>query len=369
MKDTKEIAFLSLKDTNFKYKVGFLKALDQILENGNFILGNAVQLFEQQFADFCGVKHCIGVANGLDGLTLALKIFDFKEGSEVLVPSNTYIASVLAISNNNLKPVFVEPSPNTFNIDENEIERAITDKTRAIMVVHLYGRVCNMTPIQRIAKKYNLKIIEDCAQAHGAVYQNKKAGGLSDVAVFSFYPTKNLGALGDAGAITTSDDTIAQKLLAFRNYGSFEKYKTLYKGVNSRLDEVQAAFLSVKLSDLHNQNQIRRVLAKQYLNGIHNPLIQLPEEPENEFEHVWHLFVIRCQTRDRLRDYLSQHGISTSIHYPIPPHKQEAFKEMNLCNYPISERIHKEVLSLPLNPMLSSSDLNVVINKINDYKG
>jgi Predicted pyridoxal phosphate-dependent enzyme apparently involved in regulation of cell wall biogenesis len=362
------IPFLDLKKINLQYKKEIEAAMARVLESGWYILGKEVEKFEEEFAAYCGTKYAIGVANGLDALTLILKAYDIGEGDEVIVPANTYIATILAISANGATPVLVEPDINSYNLDPSKIEEKITSKTKAIMVVHLYGQVANMDPINEIAKKYNLKVIEDAAQAHGAVYGDKRAGSLGDAAGFSFYPSKNLGALGDGGAITTNDDELAEKLRALRNYGSHEKYKNLFKGVNSRLDEIQAAILRVKLKYLDKDNEKRRQIAEYYLNHIKNEKVILPIiESGNRLSHVWHLFVVRVENRERFQKYLKENGIQTIIHYPIPPHKQKAYQEWNHCSFSISEQIHKTVISLPISPVLALEHVKKIVKVVNKY--
>ncbi|SFA51815.1 dTDP-4-amino-4,6-dideoxygalactose transaminase [Anoxybacillus pushchinoensis] len=362
------IPFLDLKKINLQYKEEIEVAIARVLESGWYILGNEVASFEEEFAQYCGVKHCIGVANGLDALTLIIRAYGFGPGDEIIVPANTYIASILAISANGATPVLVEPDISTYNINPSLIEEKITERTKAILVVHLYGQSANMDPILEIAKKYNLKVIEDAAQAHGAVYGDKRAGSLGDAAGFSFYPSKNLGALGDGGAITTNDDELAEKLRALRNYGSHEKYKNLFKGVNSRLDEMQAAILRVKLKYLDKDNEKRRQIAKYYLNHIKNEKVILPIiESGNRLSHVWHLFVVRVENRERFQKYLKENGIQTIIHYPIPPHKQKAYEEWKHCSFSISEEIHKTVISLPISPVLALEHAKKIVKVVNKY--
>ena len=326
--------------------------------------------FEKEFAAYCEVKHCIGVANGLDALIIIIEAYKelgiFKTGDEIIVPSNTYIASILAVSKTGLVPILVEPNLDDYLIDVSRIEEKITNKTVGILPVHLYGQLCDMENINKIAKKYNLKVIEDSAQSHGAVYQNKKSGNLGDVSGFSFYPAKNLGAFGDAGGITTNDDILAEVMQAYRNYGSHIKYKNKYLGLNSRLDDIQAAFLSVKLKYLDEENHKRQEMAEYYLNSITNPYIILPRYHEIK-RHVWHLFVIRTQDRNKLQNYLLENNIQTVIHYPIPPHKQEAYKEWNDLSFPLSEQIHREVLSLPMNIAMNTKEIKKVIGVLNKY--
>jgi dTDP-4-amino-4,6-dideoxygalactose transaminase len=360
------IPFLDLKKINLQYKKEIEAAMARVLESGWYILGKEVEKFEEEFAAYCGTKYAIGVANGLDALTLILKAYGIGEGDEVIVPANTYIASILAISANGATPILVEPDINNFNLDSNKIEEKITPKTKAIMVVHLYGQAADMDPINQIAKKYNLKVIEDAAQAHGAKYKGKRVGNLGDAAGFSFYPGKNLGALGDGGAITTNDDKLADKLRALRNYGSHKKYENIYKGINSRLDELQAAILRVKLRYLDVENNKRREIANYYLDNIKNERIILPFVGKDD-SHVWHLFVVRTMKRGELQKYLLSRGIQTMIHYPIPPHKQIAYREWTNKSYPITEKIHNEVLSLPIYPTLTKLDIDKIVNAINEY--
>lgn len=362
------IPFLDLRQINLQYEAELKECFDKFLHSGWYILGKEVEAFEQKFAEYCGTKHCIGVANGLDALILILKGYGIGAGDEVIVPSNTYIATILAISTVGATPVLVEPDIRTYNIDPQLIAGKITARTKAIMVVHLYGQTCNMQPIQELAKRYKLKLIEDCAQAHGAYYQEFKVGNLGDAAGFSFYPGKNFGALGDAGAITTNDDGLAYQLRALRNYGSHRKYENLVKGVNSRLDELQAAILSVKLKYLDVENERRRKIAQYYLKNIHNPQLTLPIVEDRDKSHVWHVFVVRCKERDRLIKFLLEREIQTLIHYPIPSHKQLAYKEWSMDSYPISEQIHAEILSLPISPVMTSSQAEAVVNAINEFR-
>ena len=369
------IEFLNLKAANREYRQELIEAATRVIDSGWYIQGTELKAFESEFAAYCGTKHCIGVANGLDALILTLRAWKelgkLKDGDEVIVPSNTYIASILAITANNLTPVLVEPDINTYNIDPAKIQQAITTKTRVILPVHLYGQLAEMPEIMQIAKQHNLLVLEDSAQSHGAQIQGKKAGNWGDASGFSFYPGKNLGALGDAGAVTTNDAELATMLKALRNYGSHEKYKNLVPGVNSRLDEIQAAMLDVKLKYLDQETQHRRHIASLYLNGIKNPLIQLPlgdVNAESYMQHVWHLFVIRTNQREALQQYLLNHGVQTLIHYPIPPHKQQAYKEWNNLNYPISEQIHNEVLSLPMGSTLSAVDAERIIALCNQFQ-
>lgn len=361
------IPFLDLKAINEQYYDLITEEIAKVLKSGWYILGESVTEFEENFASYCGTKYCVGVANGLDALSLIVKAFGFDEGDEIIVPSNTYIASIIAISNNNIKPILVEPDINTYNIDPKKIEEKITERTKAIMVVHLYGQSCDMDSIKSIANKYSLKIIEDCAQAHGARYKKCRVGSLGDAAGFSFYPGKNLGALGDAGAITTNDYELYKKLTAYRNYGSHVKYENLYKGLNSRLDEIQAAILSIKLKYIDTENEKRREIASFYLKNISNSSVILPRYEATE-NHVWHLFVIRTPNRERLQKYLLDNGVQTMVHYPIPPHKQKAYAEWNDLTYEISEKIHDEVLSLPISPVMTLEQAKRVVEVINNYE-
>lgn len=369
------IPFLDLKSLNAKCRSELLEACARVIDSGFYIQGRELEEFEKGFAQYCGVKYCIGVANGLDALILTLRAWKemgkIRDGDEVIVPANTYIASILAISANNLIPVLVEPSRKTFNIDCSNLSQVLTKKTKVILPVHLYGQICNMPEIMDFAEEHNLLVLEDSAQAHGASIDGRKAGAWGDASGFSFYPGKNLGALGDAGAITTDDDDLVQILRAMRNYGSHEKYKNLYKGMNSRLDELQAAILSVKISYLDKENYRRKLIAEKYLNGIKNSLIQLPMPQNTEARslssHVWHLFVIRTEQRERLQIHLKKRGIQTLIHYPIPPHKQMAYSEFEHISLPLTEEIHKNVLSLPIDPGLTDEQISYIISAVNEF--
>ena len=365
------IPFLDLKAINAQYRDELVDACTRVIDSGWYIGGSELDQFEEQFANYCGTKYAIGVANGLDALILTLrawkKLGKLKDGDEVIVPSNTYIASILAISANNLTPILVEPCVDSFNIDPKKIEAAITRRTKAILPVHLYGQLADMPAIMAIAKHHDLLVLEDSAQAHGASLDGKRAGSWGDASGFSFYPGKNLGALGDAGAITTSDEELADTLRALRNYGSHEKYKNLFQGVNSRLDEIQAAMLNVKLNHLDNEIAHRRKVANAYLEDLNNKAIILPTK-EHDSAHVWHVFVIRCEHRDELQKYLADNGVQTLIHYPVPPHKQPAYKEWNELSHPISENIHAEVLSLPIGPTMTMKDVNTVIRICNGFQ-
>jgi dTDP-4-amino-4,6-dideoxygalactose transaminase len=376
------IAFLDLKKINERYEITFQEKLKLVLENGWYILGNEVETFESNFANYCGTKHCIGVGNGFDALVLIFKGYiqlgKLQKGDEVIVSANTYIASILAILEADLIPVLVEPQLETYNINPDLILEKITSKTRAILAVHLYGQLAEMGAINEIAAKNNLIVIEDAAQAHGANSDYGKSGNVSDAAAFSFYPGKNLGALGDAGAVTTNDDALAKVIQSLRNYGSEKKYHNDCIGVNSRLDELQAAFLNVKLPNLDEENNARRAISKCYLSKIENDKITLPTlslrgvvRNEAKQSHVFHLFVIRTDNRDELRQYLLDNGIQTMIHYPIPPHQQKAFNPdtsgWNNLSFPITEKIHREVLSLPMSSVLTMVEVDFIISILNNY--
>jgi dTDP-4-amino-4,6-dideoxygalactose transaminase len=364
------IKFLDLKKINAPYEAAFQEKLKTVLHNGWFILGNEVATFENDFANYCGAKYCIGVGNGFDALVLIFKAYiqlgKLQKGDEVIVPANTYIASILAILEADLVPVLVEPKLETYNLNPDLISEKIASKTKAILAVHLYGQMAEMDKIKAIAIQNNLLVVEDAAQAHGAVSDFVKSGNLSDAAAFSFYPGKNLGALGDGGAVTTNDVALAKVIQFLRNYGSKVKYQNEFIGVNSRLDEIQAAFLNVKLPHLDSENSIRKAIAKRYLNEIKNDKITLPFWDFTN-NHVFHLFVIRTENRDHLQQYLLENGIQTVIHYPIPPHKQEAFKVWNQLSFPITEKIHNEVLSLPISPVLTDDEVDFVISILNNY--
>ena len=382
------IQFLNLKKMNQPFEVAFQEKMKQFLEGGWYILGSEVKQFETDFAAYCGAKYCIGVGNGLDALVLIFKAYiqlgKLQKGDEVIVPANTYIASILAVLQADLIPVLVEPRLETFNINPEEIEAKITSKTKAILPVHLYGQLCEMKALNAIAKKHNLLVIEDAAQAHGvrfsvqcSVDSNQSLLLDSDChaelvsvshhpTAYSFYPGKNLGALGDAGAITTNDDELAQVLYSIRNYGSKVKYENEIIGVNSRLDELQAAFLNIKLKQLDSENESRRKIAKRYLSEIKNDKIVLPNWDFSQ-NHVFHLFVIRTSNRMDLQKYLKENGIETMIHYPIPPHKQKALSSWNHLSFPITEKIHNEVLSIPLNSSLDDDEIQHIITILNKY--
>lgn len=367
-----KIPFLDLKQINDEYSNLIKQNINEVIDSGWYVLGDQVKRFENEFAKYCGSKHCIGVANGLDALTLILHAYKkmslLTDGDEVIVPANTYIASILAISANDLTPILVEPDIKNYLIDPMKIEDKITKRTKAIMVVHLYGQVTPMDEIWKLAKKYNLKIIEDSAQSHGAIYANKRCGSLGNASGFSFYPSKNLGALGDAGAITTNDDQLADMVRCLANYGSQVKYNNLYKGVNSRLDELQASVLSVKLKNLDEINYKRRIIANLYLTKINNKAVILPTKVSDEKAHVWHVFVVMVANRKKFKQYLDENGIQTLIHYPIPPHKQNAYKEMSYMSFPISEKIHNQIISIPISQIQTLTQTEYVIDIINKFE-
>lgn len=368
------IKFLDLKNINAEYEAQISESIQRVLNSGWYLLGQEVKAFEKEYSSYLGTGHCIGVANGLDALRLIMKAYIemgcMKEGDEIIVPANTYIASILSITDNRLVPVLVEPDIITYNIDPFKIEEKITSKTKAIMIVHLYGQNAMHPEIERLVRKYDLKLIEDNAQAHGCMYKGQRTGSIGDAAGHSFYPGKNLGALGDAGAITTDNDELADVARTIANYGSKIKYQNLYKGLNSRLDEIQAAILRVKLAHLDADNHRRSEIAQYYINNIKHPDIILPSAPSyppNASGHVWHLFVIRTDKRDQVQKYLFEKEIQTMIHYPIPPHKQQAYKEWNSQSFPITELIHDQVLSLPISPILTGDELEYVVQSVNAF--
>lgn len=364
------IKFLDLQKINQQYEVAFEEKLKAFMQKGWYILGDEVKAFETNFANYCGTKYCIGVGNGLDALVLIFKAYiqlgKIKKGDEIIVPANTYIASILAILEADLVPVLVEPILETYNLDPRKIQEKITPKTKAILAVHLYGQLADMNSINEIAVKNNLLVIEDSAQSHGAISGNKKAGNLGNASGFSFYPGKNLGALGDAGAITTNDKELAKMLFSLRNYGSEKKYVNDFIGVNSRLDELQAGFLNIKLPNLDNENRVRKEIAKRYISEIKNDKITLPFYDNSE-NHVFHVFVVRAKNRDELQEFLLANNIQTLIHYPIPPHKQKALSFLENLSFPITEKIHNEVLSLPISPVMTKDEVDFVIEILNKY--
>jgi dTDP-4-amino-4,6-dideoxygalactose transaminase len=365
------IKFLDLKKINERYSLELKAACARVIDSGWYIGGQELSNFEQEFANYCGTKYCVGVANGLDALTLTLRAWKemgkLSDGDEVIVPANTYIASILAISENRLTPILVEPDPETYNISAEHVERAITPRTKVILAVHLYGQLANMPALCNIAQKHDLLMLEDSAQSHGASIEGRKSGNWGHASGFSFYPGKNLGALGDAGAVTTNDQELASVVRALGNYGSYKKYENQYRGVNSRLDEIQAAMLRVKLRHIDNEIIERRKLANFYTQEIKNKLIQLPSVTVQE-QHVWHLFVVQTNLRDNLKQHLEDGGIQTLIHYPIPVHKQNAYKEFASNSYPITEAIHERVLSIPLSIETTPEDAETIIRCLNNFQ-
>lgn len=365
-----KVPFLDYRAVNEPHFDEYQAAFRRVLESGWYILGREVEAFETEYAAYVGTGSCVGVANGLDALILIIEGYkalgQMKDGDEIIVPANTYIASILAVSKAGLVPVPVEPDPASYELDPALLKKALTSKTRAVMPVHLYGQCADMTKINAFAREHNLKVIEDGAQSHGATHHGVKSGALGDAAGHSFYPGKNLGAIGDAGAVTTDDAELADIVRTLRNYGSHRKYHNLYKGCNSRLDELQAALLRIKLPHLDESNARRDDVARGYLKGIRNPAIVLPQvAPGNK--HVWHIFAIRCARRDALQEYLTAHGIGTVIHYPVPPHRQPAYAEWNDLSFPISERIHAEILSLPMSPVITEEEMNAVVEALNAW--
>lgn len=366
-----KVPFLSLKDITDKYKDEIHEAALRTIDSGWYLQGKENETFETDYSKYIGTKYTIGCANGLDALIWIFRAYIelgvMKEGDEVIVPANTYIATILAITENNLVPVLVEPNPDTLQIDDSKIEEKITDKTKAIAIVHLYGQCAYTDKIGELCKKYNLKLIEDNAQAHGCVYKGTKTGAIGDAAGHSFYPGKNLGALGDAGAVTTNNPGLAQAVRSLANYGSQKKYVFQYCGRNSRLDEIQAAILDVKLKHLDEDVKLRKEVAKKYLSGITNPKIKLPKIFDWD-QHVFHIFTILTEDREGLQKYLTEKEIGTNIHYPIPPHKQECYKEWNNMSFPVTEKIHQQELSLPMSPCLTDEQIQYVIDTLNEWK-
>lgn len=363
-----KIPFVSFEPMHKEIEEEITNKFKEVYKKNWFIQGEEVKRFEEEFAIFCDSKYCIGCGNGLDALYLILRGYDVGKGDEVIVPSNTYIATALAVSYVGATPVFVEPNLETYNINPKLIEKAITNKTKAIMAVHLYGQPADMDGISKIAQRYNLKVIEDSAQAHGSLYKGRKTGNLGDAAAFSFYPGKNLGALGDAGAVVTDDKELADKIRLIGNYGSDRKYNHIYKGTNSRLDELQAGFLRIKLKSLNKWNEERRNIAQKYLDGIYNSKIIKPVKADYA-KHVWHLFVVRTEERDKFEKYLNNNGICTTIHYPTPMHLQEAYNDLNIKTgcLPIAEKISHEVISLPMWYGMKEEEINYIIKIINEY--
>ena len=365
----KTVSFLDLGKVNNRFRADMDAAAKRVLDSGWYLLGSECESFEREFAGWCGVKHCIGCANGLDALKLIIQAYGIGPGDEIIAPANTYIASLIAISANGATPVLVEPDPATCLVDDRLIEAAVTPRTKAIMVVHLYGRAMDMTRVWEIAERHGLKVIEDSAQSHGAKFAGRRCGNLGDASGFSFYPGKNLGCLGDGGAVTTSDDALAAKIRALRNYGSDVKYHFPYRGTNSRLDEIQAAFLRVKLPHLDGDNERRREIADRYLAEIRNPAVRLPVPQQDRDQTVWHVFTVFADRRDEFQRHLSGHGVQTVIHYPIPPHRQPAYTEWHGLSLPVTERIHDTILSLPISPVMSEEEVSAVVEAVNEWKG
>jgi len=362
------IPYLPLHQINAQYESELREVICRVLDSGWYLKGDSTRSFETHYADYIGTRHCIGCGNGLDALSLVFRAYMemgvLQSGDEVIVPANTYIASILAISNCGLKPVLVEPSLETMQIDELLIEDAVTDRTRAVMIVHLYGCCAYTSKISDICRRHHLKLIEDNAQAHGCYFEGKRTGALGDAAAHSFYPGKNLGALGDAGAVTTDDDILADVVRAMGNYGSHQKYVHDYMGCNSRIDELQAAMLDVKLRYLDADNQRRKEIASIYINKVKNTLIHIPIA---KCDSVWHIFPVFSEYRDQLKDYLAENGVSTQIHYPIPPHQQKCYREWNHLNYPVTERISKQELSIPCHQVLTKKEADVIVSLLNDF--
>lgn len=359
------IKFLDLSKINEPYKEQFLQATSDVLQTGWLVNGDNCKMFEREFAEYCGAAHAVGVANGLDALTLIIRAFGFGPGDEIIVPANTYIASILSITENGCTPVFVEPNLETFNIDPSKVEEKITNRTKAIMAVHLYGRCAEMDEINTLAEKYGLKVIEDGAQAHGAMLGNKRVGNLSDAAGFSFYPGKNLGAIGDGGMVTTNDESLALRISYLANYGSQKKYYNEYLGVNSRLDELQAAYLRIKLPNLDGDNLKRRKIARYYIDNIRGSDLTLPKPSVDN--NVWHIFPILTKNKVRLQKFMLDNGVQTMNHYPVPPHKQKAYKNFSNLDLPITEKIHAREVSLPISPVMSLNECEKVVDTLNAF--
>ena len=371
----KMIPFLDLKAINQQHRQALIDAVTRVIDSGWYVLGQEVKAFEQEFAAYCGTSHCVGMANGLDALVLTLRAWKemgkLQEGDEVIVPANTYIASVLAVTENRLKPVLVEPDEGSYNLCPDSVRASITPKTKAIVAVHLYGQLAPMKALMAIADEHQLLVLEDSAQAHGAMVDGKRAGNWGHASGFSFYPGKNLGALGDAGAMTTNDPELAQTVRALGNYGSHKKYENIFKGVNSRLDEMQAALLRVKLKHLDAETRVRQEIAVAYAQGINNPLVRIPIDRiatlESLGHHAFHLFVVRVQQRAEFQAHLKAAGIDTLIHYPIPPHQQQAYNSYSGLQLPLTEAIHQEVVSLPIGPTMGADEVKQVIAVVNRF--
>lgn len=362
------VKFLDLKAVNERFRSEMEAAAKRVLDSGWYLLGEECAAFEREFAAYCGVRHAVGCANGLEALKLIVQAYGFGPGDEIIAPANTYIASLIAISANGATPVLAEPDPVTCLIDPAQVEARITLRTKAIMAVHLYGRLCDMDAIRAIAARHGLKVIEDSAQAHGAMSAAGRAGSLGDAAGFSFYPGKNLGCLGDGGAVTTDDGGLAERIRALRNYGSDVKYHFPYRGTNSRLDEIQAAWLRVKLPHLDADNARRAEIAARYCREIGNPAVVLPQLPEDRALNVWHVFPVRTERRDAFREHLAARGVETVIHYPIPPHRQPAYAEWHDLSLPVTERIHDTVVSLPISPVMDEDEVSQVVAAVNDWR-
>lgn len=369
--NTITVPFLNLQDVNRPYMGEMAAVAEQIIQSGWYIRGSACTTFERQFADYCGVEHCVGVGNGLEALTLTLNAWQIlgkiSPGSEVIIPGHTFIATALAVIDSGLTPVFVDVVDDTFLLSTNEVAAAITERTAAVVAVHLYGRPVDVDPLKQLCDANGLLLLEDAAQAHGAKYKGRRSGSLGDAAAFSFYPGKNLGALGDGGAVTTNDNELADCIRSLGNYGSAEKYVNIYAGRNSRLDDLQAAFLSIKLRHLDDDNEHRRRVASRYAKEITNPAVCLPTCVRG-LEHAWHLYVVRVQSRHRFQKHLEQQGIATSVHYPIPPHKQVAFPALQHISLPTTEAMHREVVSLPISPAITEPQVQAVIDAVNLYR-
>ena len=364
------VKYFDLQKINNSFEPLLTEKISEVVKGGWYLLGEECRRFEEAFSAYCGVACCVGVGNGLDALTLVLRAYKelgfMQEGDEVIVPANTYIASVLAIIEAGLVPVLCEPCACTCNIDVTKIESLVTERTRAILPVHLYGRVAEMEPLMDIARRHSLKVLEDCAQAHGALYRGRRVGSIGDAGAFSFYPAKNLGALGDGGAVTTNDEELAAVVRAIANYGSEKKYVNIYKGVNSRLDEVQAAALAIKLQRLDCDNARRVAVARRYMNEIKNPLVALPA-PAHEEAHVYHVFTVFTEHRDAFMRHMCEHGVEVAIHYPVAPHRQEAMREYSHLSLPVTEHIHATEVSLPMSPLLTEAEVQAVVEAVNSF--
>lgn len=362
------VPFVSFEPMHEEIEEEIVEKFHDVYRKNIFIKGEELEEFENRFAEYCENRYCVGCATGMDALFLIMKAYGFGVGDEVIVPANTFIATALAVSYVGATPVLVEPDELTYTINPDCIEKKITENTKAIIAVHLYGRCADMDSINALAKKHNLKVIEDAAQAHGARYKGKKAGSLGDAAGFSFYPGKNLGALGDGGAVVTGDKELTDKIRILANYGSKIKYHHIYRGNNSRLDEIQAAFLNIKLCKLEKWNTYRKMVADEYFTRINNTLIKCPQKSDDIYDNVWHVFVIRCEKRDELVKYLNENGIGTTIHYPIPIHKQEAYWDLTKESFPIAETCANEIVSIPMYYGITEEQITYIIDKLNDFR-